>query len=146
MEIFTEFNEKERGFSLFFYFGFRTSSQGLVDSAQDLIFRNSLIKLANIPIIENPFNTLPKFESLILGYAQRLFAQKNGRKIIHTAGFSKNFFTIAISYPLSSGTLLLHFPKDIQLFRFYSIPQHCTTAFYSYNQHCLHQNRDCGYI
>ena len=90
MEIFTEFNEKERGFSLFFYLGFRTSSQGLVDSAQDLIFRNSLIKLANIPIIENPFNTLPKFESLILGYAQRLFAQKNGRKIIHAAGLKKN--------------------------------------------------------
>jgi hypothetical protein len=45
--------------------------------------------LANIPIIENPFNTLPKFESLILGYAQRLFAQKNGRKIIHAAGLNK---------------------------------------------------------
>ena len=85
----TEINKTERHFSLCFYLGWQMKSQGLVDSAQDLIFRNSLIKLANIPIIENPFNTLPKFESLILGYAQRLFAQKNGRKIIHAAGLKK---------------------------------------------------------
>lgn len=51
-------------------------SQGLLLPSQDLIFRDSHIKLANIPIIENPFNTLPKFESLILWHAQQLFTQK----------------------------------------------------------------------